>query len=87
MKLTWSVPKASSINSGKDSLETLPAERPHTEEIDQSPYPVIVCGDLNDVPNSYAYNHIGRGLRNAFVEKRSRNRPNILQHQSDFTYR
>lgn len=39
------------------------------EEIDQSPYPVIVCGDLNDVPNSYAYNHIGRGLRNAFVEK------------------
>lgn len=39
------------------------------EEIEQSPYPVIVCGDFNDVPNSYAYNRIGRGLRNAFAEK------------------
>jgi endonuclease/exonuclease/phosphatase family metal-dependent hydrolase len=36
--------------------------------IDESPYPVIVCGDLNDVPNSYAYQKIGDGLQNAFVE-------------------
>jgi len=34
-----------------------------------SPYPVIVCGDFNDVPNSYAYKTIGKGLKNAFVEK------------------
>lgn len=39
------------------------------EEIDKSPYPVIVCGDFNDVPNSYAYCKIGDGLLNAFVEK------------------
>lgn len=38
-------------------------------EIDKSPYPVIVCGDFNDVPNSYAYCTIGNGLKNAFVEK------------------
>jgi endonuclease/exonuclease/phosphatase family metal-dependent hydrolase len=38
-------------------------------EIDKSPYPVIVCGDFNDVPNSYAYQTIGEGLQNAFVEK------------------
>ena len=38
-------------------------------EIDRSPYPVIVCGDLNDVPNSYTYQTIGRGLHNAFVDK------------------
>lgn len=38
-------------------------------EIDKSPYPVIVCGDFNDVPNSYAYSTIGDGLQNAFVEK------------------
>lgn len=38
-------------------------------EIDKSPYPVIVCGDFNDVPNSYAYCKIGDGLQNAFVEK------------------
>ncbi len=39
------------------------------ESIDKSPYPVIVCGDFNDVPNSYAYNRIGAGLKNAFTEK------------------
>lgn len=38
-------------------------------EIDRSPYPVIVCGDFNDVPNSYPYEVIGRGLQDAFVEK------------------
>ena len=39
------------------------------KEINQSPYPVIVCGDFNDVPNSYAYKTIGKGLKNAFAEK------------------
>ncbi|HMO62451.1 MAG TPA: endonuclease/exonuclease/phosphatase family protein [Ferruginibacter sp.] len=37
--------------------------------MEQSPYPVILCGDFNDVPNSYAYHHIGRDMQNAFVEK------------------
>jgi endonuclease/exonuclease/phosphatase family metal-dependent hydrolase len=37
--------------------------------MDRSPYPVIVCGDFNDVPNSYAYRTIGKGLQNAFTEK------------------
>jgi endonuclease/exonuclease/phosphatase family metal-dependent hydrolase len=41
------------------------------DEIDHSPYPVILCGDFNDVPNSYAYETIGTGLQNAFVEKGS----------------
>jgi endonuclease/exonuclease/phosphatase family metal-dependent hydrolase len=39
------------------------------KEIDKSPYPVIVCGDFNDVPNSYAYHTIGNGMKNAFAEK------------------
>lgn len=39
------------------------------EEINKSPYPVIVSGDFNDVPNSYSYNTIGKGLNNAFAEK------------------
>jgi endonuclease/exonuclease/phosphatase family metal-dependent hydrolase len=38
-------------------------------EIARSPHPVIVCGDFNDVPNSYAYQTIGDGLQNAFEEK------------------
>jgi len=40
-------------------------------EMDKSPYPVIVTGDFNDVPNSYAYHTIGSNLKNAFVEKGS----------------
>ena len=40
-------------------------------EVDKSPYPVIVCGDFNDVPNSYAYKTIGAGLQNVFVKKGS----------------
>lgn len=41
------------------------------DEVSHSPYPVILCGDFNDVPNSYAYETIGDGLQNAFVEKGS----------------
>ncbi len=44
------------------------ADRIRTE-IDKSPYPVIVTGDFNDVPNSYAYHTIGKNLKNAFAEK------------------
>jgi endonuclease/exonuclease/phosphatase family metal-dependent hydrolase len=39
------------------------------KEISKSPYPVVVCGDFNDVPNSYAYNTVGKNLQNAFAEE------------------
>lgn len=39
------------------------------EEVNKSPYPVIVCGDMNDVPNSYAYQKISSGLKDVFTEK------------------
>jgi endonuclease/exonuclease/phosphatase family metal-dependent hydrolase len=39
------------------------------KELNASKYPVILCGDFNDVPNSYAYNEIGENLTNAFWEK------------------
>lgn len=41
------------------------------DELKNSPYPVILCGDFNDVPNSYAYETIGKGLHNAFTERGS----------------
>ena len=41
------------------------------EEMNKSIYPNIVCGDFNDVPNSYSYNIIGKGMKNTFVEKGS----------------
>lgn len=37
-------------------------------EVNNCIYPVIVCGDFNDVPNSYAYNTVGQNLQNAFVK-------------------
>jgi endonuclease/exonuclease/phosphatase family metal-dependent hydrolase len=37
--------------------------------IDSSPYPVIVCGDFNDVPVSNTYRRMSHRLRDAFREK------------------
>lgn len=36
--------------------------------VESSPYPVIICTDLNDTPSSYAYNQLTRNLKDAFVE-------------------
>lgn len=38
--------------------------RKHMEE---SPYPVIVCGDFNDSPASYSYQTLSKGMEDAFV--------------------
>lgn len=37
--------------------------------IDKSPYPVIICGDFNDLPYSYTYTKIRGNLNDAFVDK------------------
>lgn len=37
-------------------------------KIDESPHPVLVCGDFNDTPVSYVYRTIRGGLKDAFVE-------------------
>ncbi len=39
------------------------------ENVALSPYPVILAGDFNDVPNSYAYHTIGQDLNNGFAKK------------------
>jgi endonuclease/exonuclease/phosphatase family metal-dependent hydrolase len=39
-----------------------------SEYIAHSPYPVIVCGDLNDTPGSYAYQRLNNSLQDAFRE-------------------
>jgi len=40
------------------------------EEVrNNSPYPVLFTGDLNDVPNSYTYFKVRGELRDAFLEK------------------
>jgi len=37
--------------------------------LDSCPYPEIICGDFNDVPNSYTYWHIRGDRRDAFMER------------------
>jgi endonuclease/exonuclease/phosphatase family metal-dependent hydrolase len=37
--------------------------------IAQSPYPVLLCGDFNDLPGSYTYTRMKGSLRDAFAQK------------------
>lgn len=37
-------------------------------ELNKTPYPSIICGDFNDVPNSYTYNTINNNWKDAFLE-------------------
>lgn len=37
------------------------------EYVHQSPYPVVLGGDFNSVPNSYEYFHLGKALQDAFL--------------------
>lgn len=37
-------------------------------QLDASPYPAILCGDFNDVPNSYTYFKMKSGWKDAFRE-------------------
>ncbi|MFI5153478.1 MAG: endonuclease/exonuclease/phosphatase family protein [Chitinophagales bacterium] len=39
------------------------------EQLDKSPYPVIICGDFNDVPNSYTYFRIRGNRKDAYIQR------------------
>ncbi|WP_228422418.1 endonuclease/exonuclease/phosphatase family protein [Chryseobacterium aurantiacum] len=59
----------------KDVVKRLiPTFKKHQEQIgfiksaiESSPYPVVVAGDFNSVPNSYEYYHLSEGLDDAFL--------------------
>jgi endonuclease/exonuclease/phosphatase family metal-dependent hydrolase len=38
-------------------------------QLNKSPYPALICGDFNDVPNSYTYFTIRGGWQDAFIKK------------------
>lgn len=42
-----------------------------TDIVKKSPYPVVLCGDFNDVPNSYTYFTIKDNMQDAFLQKGS----------------
>lgn len=35
----------------------------------KSPYPIIICGDLNDTPLSYTYSHLSKNLNDVFYQR------------------
>lgn len=41
------------------------------EEIEESPHPVVLCGDFNDTPVSYAYRSLRKNLKDSFMESGS----------------
>ena len=52
----------------------IPTFKTHEEQVkkirkavDHSPYPVILAGDFNSVPNSWEYYHLGKNLDDSFV--------------------
>lgn len=66
------------------------------EHVKKSPYPVILCGDINDTPISYAYQQLSDVLNDAFTEsgfglghtysgKLPSNRIDYIFHSAEFT--
>ena len=68
--------KKEQIRSILDSLEL--GFKKHSEQVDlvishinKSPYPVLICADLNSTPFSYAYHKLANGFQDTFVKKGS----------------
>ncbi len=40
-----------------------------SDVLEDSPHPVILCADLNDVPNSYTYNTVRGDMQDGFLKK------------------
>lgn len=68
-KETWS--DIRTIFSKFKSTSKIRAQQSKTiaQHIAQSPYPVIVCGDFNETPQSFAYRQIAETLSDTFKEK------------------
>jgi endonuclease/exonuclease/phosphatase family metal-dependent hydrolase len=59
-KMIWKLKKAFILRAMQvDMLRT---------HMKQSPYPVLICGDFNDTPSSYAYHTLSEGRNDAFVK-------------------
>ncbi len=67
--------------------------------IERSPYPVVVCGDFNDTPNSYLYGvmkrgglidsfrEAGKGIGRTYIGKMPSFRIDYILHDNNFTAR
>ncbi|MCB9071299.1 MAG: endonuclease/exonuclease/phosphatase family protein [Prevotellaceae bacterium] len=61
-KKFWSITEHMSYKLGAAYQVRAQQARAVRDSIAKSPYPVVVCGDFNDVPQSYAYRTISKGL-------------------------
>ncbi len=64
--------------AGKIAHKVGAAARTHAEQVrslkahaDACPYRLVMCGDMNENPISYAYHILSRGMQDAFVERGS----------------
>lgn len=64
--------------AGKIAHKVGAAARIHAEQVrslkthaDACPYRLVMCGDMNENPISYAYHLLSRGMQDAFVERGS----------------
>lgn len=62
--------------AGKIARKVSRAARIHAEQVRQikahaaaCPYRVLICGDMNENPVSYAYHTLAKGLKDAFTER------------------
>ncbi|MFZ4751824.1 MAG: endonuclease/exonuclease/phosphatase family protein [Chitinophagaceae bacterium] len=61
-KAIYSKLERSSINRGLEATQV-------SKLVSKSKHPVIICGDLNDIPSSYVYFKIRNRLQDAFLKK------------------
>jgi endonuclease/exonuclease/phosphatase family metal-dependent hydrolase len=66
-KETMTEVKSLSLSLKKGFVKRASQAKVVKDHINHSPYPVIVLGDFNDTPVSYAYTKIRKGLNDSFV--------------------
>jgi endonuclease/exonuclease/phosphatase family metal-dependent hydrolase len=66
-KETLTEVKSLSVSLKKGFIKRASQAKIVKDHINKSPYPVIVLGDFNDTPVSYAYTKIRKGLNDSFV--------------------
>jgi endonuclease/exonuclease/phosphatase family metal-dependent hydrolase len=64
---TFTEVKSLSMSLKKGFVKRASQAKVVKDQINKSPYPVIVLGDFNDTPVSYAYTKIRKGLNDSFV--------------------
>ena len=68
-KQTWLDIKGMMARYKRAAIKRTEQAEEIAKKIKESPYPVIVCGDFNDTPQSYMYSMLAAPLKDSFQEK------------------